>query len=470
MDALSILAGCAQPLRADVAREPEVVAQTAEEPVLPPAKRVRRTKFEKAHADLADAKARHQKLQEALSVAVSLIASASTGPMRIRREESAAKMRAKLESAAADIKRLSEQREEFKKIEDQREAEKAAKQQRDLLRLESHVVVPDEATRALVTERLKATALIDDKSNKNINVWDHIMKKYKKAIDNLGIIDNRSVETLKSKFSREQGQFRLYCNLRHRAMQSGASREALGSPHQIDMLCPCLVLCSQLLVLALCTDEITQYKTCTTDIFWHFQVQNRAATVPPHSINGGNAEVGGVENLLNASEPEVAQPGRPATDNDDSTATSGNETGADKSTTQSGQEEGAGEEVESCGEDEDEDDPSVDKPFTDPNDYSNLPFNQREKQREKEKETPKEPRAAKELNIGGSGKKKYRSTGKKGAQEKTALMMINALKEMHQDDVKRDQAKEEMAKVERAEARAHEMEMLKVIFGGVGAK
>ena len=333
------------------------------------------------------------------------------------------------------------------------------------------MVLPEEATRALVTERLKATPLMDDKSNKNINVWDHIMKKYRKACDKMGITDTRSVETLKAKFSREQGQFRLYCNLRHRAMQSGASREDLGSPHQIDsMLCPCLVLCSQLLVLALCTDDITQYKTCTTDIFWHFEVQNRPATVAPYSIHGGNAEVGGVENLLNGSEPEVTQPGLPATNNDEPTATSGNETGADKSTTQSGQEEDAGEEGESCGEDEDEDDPSVDKPFTDPNDYSNLPFNQREKQREKEKQTPKEPRAAKELNIGGSGKKKYRSTGKKGTQEKTALMMINALKDMHQADVKRDQAREEMAMVERAEARAHEMEMLKVIFGGGGAK
>ena len=111
----------------------------------------------------------------------------------------------------------------------------------------------------------------------------------------------------------------------------------------------------------------------------------------------------------------------------------------------------------------------VDKPFMDPNDYSNMPFTQREKQREKEKQTPKVPRPTKELNIGGAGKKKYRSTGTKGVQEKTALMMINALKEMHQADVKRDQAKEELAKVERAEARAHEMEMLKVIFGGVGA-
>ena len=104
-----MLAGCAQPLRAEVARQPdEIVAETPAEPVLPPAKRARRTKFEKADADLAAAKARHQKLQEALSVAVSLIASASSGSVRIRREESAAKMRAKLESAAADMKRLTE--------------------------------------------------------------------------------------------------------------------------------------------------------------------------------------------------------------------------------------------------------------------------------------------------------------------------------------------------------------------------
>ena len=128
MDPLSILAGCAQPLRAEVAREPEVVAQTAEEPVLPPAKRARRTRFEKADADLAAAQVRHQKLQEALSLAVSLVASASTGAMRIRREESAAKTRAKVESAAAEVKRLSEQHEELKKIEKQRAAEKGKKQ------------------------------------------------------------------------------------------------------------------------------------------------------------------------------------------------------------------------------------------------------------------------------------------------------------------------------------------------------
>ena len=240
-----MLAGCAQPLRAEVARQPdEIVAETPAEPVLPPAKRARRTRLEKADADLAAAQVRHQKLQEALSLAVSLVASASTGPMRIRREESAAKTRAKVESAAAELKRLSEQHEELKKLEEQREAEKAAKQAREALRFESQVVVPEEATRALVTERLKATPLMDDKSNKNINVWDHIAKKYRKACEKLGINDTRSVETLKAKFSREQGQFRLYCNLRHRAMQSGASREDLGSPHQI--LCLARVLCSAL--------------------------------------------------------------------------------------------------------------------------------------------------------------------------------------------------------------------------------
>ena len=236
------------------------------------------------------------------------------------------------------------------------------------------------------------------------------------------------------------------------------------------MPCPCLVLCSQLLLLALCTDNITQHKTCTTDIFWQFEVQNRPATVAPHSINGGNAEAGGVGNLLDGSAAEVAQPGLPASNGGESTAPSGTETGTEQSTTRSGPEDEAEGEGDESDEDKNEDDPSVDKPFTDPNDYSNMPFNQREKEREKKKEKPQEKSAQKELNLGGSGTNKYRGSRAKGAQEKTALLMINALKDMHQADVKRDEAKEEIAKVERAEARAHELEMMKVIFGGVGAK
>ena len=48
----------------------------------------------------------------------------------------------------------------------------------------------------------------------------------------------------------------------------------------------------------LCTDQITKFKTSCTDIFWLHRVQNRPATVPPHSINGGTAAGGGTVNPL----------------------------------------------------------------------------------------------------------------------------------------------------------------------------
>ena len=43
-------------------------------------------------------------------------------------------------------------------------------------------------------------------------------------------------------------------------------------------------------------ENMTEHKTVATKIFWDNEVQNRPATVPPHSINGGSAERGGETN------------------------------------------------------------------------------------------------------------------------------------------------------------------------------
>ena len=90
----------------------------------------------------------------------------------------------------------------------------------------------DEAIRTLVTVRLEAQSKMvgHNKSDKNENIWDHITAAYNKRMMSLGLHEmQRSVESLKSKFSREQGQFCMYCNLRAAAAQSGADREALGT-------------------------------------------------------------------------------------------------------------------------------------------------------------------------------------------------------------------------------------------------
>ena len=58
------------------------------------------------------------------------------------------------------------------------------------------------------------------------------------------------------------------------------------------------LLLSCCLLLLACTEALDQMKTCTTDIFWEHNIQNRPAVLPPYSINGGNAARGGQVNLF----------------------------------------------------------------------------------------------------------------------------------------------------------------------------
>ena len=68
----------------------------------------------------------------------------------------------------------------------------------------------------------------------------------------------------------------------------------------------CDALC---LLLLACTEMMDQYKTCASDIFYEFKVQNRPSVLPPHGINGGNAATGGQVKHFDESNFRGALPG-----------------------------------------------------------------------------------------------------------------------------------------------------------------
>ena len=89
----------------------------------------------------------------------------------------------------------------------------------------------DEGIRLLVRTRLSMQNKFDNKTDKNDNVWEHVKAKMDQLINKGEALasDCRPLASLKSKFSREMGQFRLYSNKCHRAAASGASRDDIGS-------------------------------------------------------------------------------------------------------------------------------------------------------------------------------------------------------------------------------------------------
>ena len=222
----------------------------------------------------------------------------------------------------------------------------------------------------------------------------------------------------------------------------------------------------------LCTDQITKFKTNCTDIFWLHKVQNRPATVPPHSINGGSAAMGGIENPLSQYEldleelrrqeyPEVEVP--EDSEQDDEANNASEDRGFQARTTST-----SAEHTEQTEEDDQEDegevdDPSVDPPFVDPNDYSSMPFSHKAKGRKPKGQQPT-AKPLKPLNIGGS-RDAVRKSGTRNGVANQMSVMVNAMGQWRAEDKKRDEEREKLAAEEKAAARKHELEMIKLIFG-----
>ena len=229
MDGLDILSGAAAQTASDAVPPVQEHADASKSP--PPAKRARkRSKLEKAVDDLATQNVKLNTLSGTLEKALALVANATTVAQRVCREASANKIKSKLDATTLNVARLNELITDLQKKAEEAVEHEKLKRARAELAEENKREMCDDACRTLVSLRLEAQSKMDNKSDKNENVWDHITAAYNKRMMSLGLHEmQRSVESLKSKFSREQGQFRMYCNLRAAAAQSGADREALGT-------------------------------------------------------------------------------------------------------------------------------------------------------------------------------------------------------------------------------------------------
>ena len=190
-----------------------------------------------------------------------------------------------------------------------------------------------------------------------------------------------------------------------------------------------------------CTELITKFRTCTTDIFWELEVQNRPATVPPHQINGGSAAAGGEHNNCNDEWPSDGE-GTAAADGE--YADEDDEDEAENRPPQRGAPHSRGHaapDEQWRAFDDDTDELLRDEKTT--------------------KSTAK--KAPKPLNIGGSAKTKQRPPARGGSAH-SAAMMIAHMEKARQADIAREEAKEEAARKQRAEDREHDMNMLRMVL------
>ena len=232
MDGLDILSGAASEAAqtaSDAVPPVQEHADASKNP--PPAKRARkRSKLEKAVDDLATQNVKLNTLSGTLEKVLALVANATTVAQRVCREASANKIKSKLDATTLNVARLNELITDLQKKAEEAVENEKLKRARAELAEENKREMCDEACRTIVSLRLEAQSKMDNKSDKNDNVWDHIAAAYNQRMMSLQLHEHkRSVESLKSKFSREQGTFRMYCNLRVRAKASGADREALGT-------------------------------------------------------------------------------------------------------------------------------------------------------------------------------------------------------------------------------------------------
>ena len=193
-----------------------------------------------------------------------------------------------------------------------------------------------------------------------------------------------------------------------------------------------------------CTDAIEDWKTCASDIFYEFKVQNRPGVIPPFSINGGNRAAGGQHNLFD-------------------------ENGFPHPLPPDGEEE-YGEEDDDY--DENQRPQDLDDPLCDgaPKDYPPPgPFSTRHSNGDSDSTTSStysgasstgSKRAPKALNIGGSaGARKKQAATPRSAGAVAANVMVTALGKFRVLDDLKDADREKAAAAEREAARAHELKI-----------
>ena len=245
-------------------------------PAEPAARRKYRTKLQIAQDNLAQAVAKVASSQAASAAALeaALVASAKKEIDRFNHKAMS------LDSTTKQWElKAAEARDRLKTLEAQEAdaaASAASEQAKKDAELDAKRNMTDEGICLLVRTRLSMQSKFDNKTDKNDNIWEHVKTKFDEQVKKgkASLSDIRQCSSLKSKYSRELGLFRQYAGKQHRAAASGASAEAIGMPRPA---LPMPVVNSALLLswlLLACTDAIDDWKTCASDIFYDFKVQN----------------------------------------------------------------------------------------------------------------------------------------------------------------------------------------------------
>ena len=400
-----------------------------------PAPAARKTKLETARAKLETINLKLVAAQEAAIGFKAAYAACRLGhPQRDRREMALAAANKKVEAVAADFAVAKRKLEELEQLAAAKAAAAAAKVKEAKDKQEAAKYMTDNGMIALVNIRLGMQHLYDGKANKNDKIWDVVHTKYQAEIDagTLPRSDERSVASLKAKFSTLQGVFKLYINKVARAKQSGASAKDVGTDgtrasfgtHRC-FLCSCVnhavfsavrlhADLTSLLVPAACpsSELIEEHKNATTPIFLKFDHQEREAIIPPFTVNGGNVECGGAANPLRKGKRR-ARAG-PEADDDESSDEGSDEADGDEG---SGDEGGGGGASTSGG----------------------------------------------GLHIGGRSDKKYRP-----AKKKAKIDVVGLLAEWRMADEKREEERKAEQQQAIKEAREHELKVLKLLMGHTG--
>jgi hypothetical protein len=291
-------------------------------------------------------------------------------------------------------------------------------------KLDASKPMTEEAMKILVTARLGLQHRFDNKVDKNENLWEvGVLAEYQKRIDDgtLPSSDKRSAESLKAKYSTLAGKFRLYAAKVARMKASGAPGDEI--------------------------ENMTEFKDCVTSIFWEHEVQERAATVPPFHINGGNAAAGGEANPFQAKRGRVVAGG-----------------GSDDSDNDSDADGGAAREAASDGEGAGEGDVDFDEDELGGGLYrargsGSGGFGAAPASGSASGSAPKPKKA---MHMGGSSKEKYRPAPKK-AKKQDALMAF--LERMEEKAAAEKHERETARQKELTEARAHELKVLALLMG-----
>ena len=218
-------------------------------PVPPPAeaapRRKYRTKLQIAQDDLAQAVAKVASSQAASAAALEAAAVATSKKEIDRLNHKANSLEA---SGKQWEQKAAEARDRLKAQEEQEAAvaaSAAADQAKKDAELDSKKNMTDEGVMLLVRTRLSMQSKFDNKTDKNDNVWEHVKAKFDEQVrkGKAALSDIRHLASLKARYSRELGLFRQYSGKQHRAVASGAPREAVGI-YLLSPALPCPALCT----------------------------------------------------------------------------------------------------------------------------------------------------------------------------------------------------------------------------------